>query len=155
MAARRNGVDPVPWLAAHVARQPEGNRDNALFWAACRAAESNVHDFQPLIAAAISAGLPERMLLSVAEVAAELGCGRGTVYALLTSGALPSVRLCGRLRRIRGADLTTYVESLAASRPSRCTPTVTSGPIEHIGTGRPGIEYAHRPAGPEQSPVRH
>ena len=62
---------------------------------------------------------PQRMLLSVAEVAAELGCGRDTVYALLTSGALPSVRLGGRLRRIRRTDLAAYVESLAASTPSR------------------------------------
>jgi len=62
---------------------------------------------------------PQRMLLSVAEVAAELGCGRDTVYALLTSGALPSVRLGGRLRRIRRTDLTAYVESLTASSPSR------------------------------------
>jgi len=62
---------------------------------------------------------PQRMLLSVAEVAAELGCGRDTVYALLTSGALPSVRLGGRLRRIRRTDLTTYVESLTASTPAR------------------------------------
>ena len=62
---------------------------------------------------------PQRLLLSVAEVAAELGCGRDTVYALLTSGALPSVRLGGRLRRIRRADLNRYVDSLAESTPSR------------------------------------
>lgn len=62
---------------------------------------------------------PQRLLLSVAEVAAELGCGRDTVYALLATGALPSVRLGGRLRRIRRSDLTAYVESLAASTPSR------------------------------------
>ena len=62
---------------------------------------------------------PQRLLLSVAEVATELGCGRDTVYALLTSGALPSVRLGGRLRRIRRTDLTAYVESLATSSPSR------------------------------------
>jgi excisionase family DNA binding protein len=62
---------------------------------------------------------PQRLLLSVAEVATELGCGRDTVYALLTTGALPSVRLGGRLRRIRRTDLTTYVESLTASTPSR------------------------------------
>jgi len=62
---------------------------------------------------------PQRMLLSVAEVAAELGCGRDTVYALLTSGALPSVRLGGRLRRIRRTDLAAYVDSLTASTPSR------------------------------------
>ena len=62
---------------------------------------------------------PQRMLLSVAEVAAELGCGRDTVYALLSSGALPSVRLGGRLRRIRRTDLASYVDSLTASTPSR------------------------------------
>lgn len=62
---------------------------------------------------------PQRLLLSVAEVAAELGCGRDTVYALLTSGALPSVRLGGRLRRIRRTDLTTYVDTLKASKPTR------------------------------------
>lgn len=62
---------------------------------------------------------PQRMLLSVAEVAAELGCGRDTVYSLLTSGALPSVRLGGRLRRIRRTDLASYVDSLTASTPSR------------------------------------
>jgi len=56
----RDGVDPTPTLAAHVARQPEGNRDNALFWAACRAAESGVRDFEPLVAAAVTAGLTER-----------------------------------------------------------------------------------------------
>lgn len=56
----RDGVDPTAALAAHVARQPEGNRDNALFWAACRAAEAGVRDFEPLLAAAVSAGLTER-----------------------------------------------------------------------------------------------
>ncbi|WP_158274427.1 bifunctional DNA primase/polymerase [Cellulomonas sp. WB94] len=56
----RDGVDPMPALAAHVAKQPEGNRDNALFWAACRAAEAEAADFEPLLAAAVSAGLTER-----------------------------------------------------------------------------------------------
>lgn len=69
--------------------------------------------------AAAPAAPPPRMLLSVAEVAAELGCGRDTVYALLSSGALPSVKLAGRLRRIRRTDLTAYVDSLTASTPSR------------------------------------
>ena len=32
---------------------------------------------------------PQRMLLSVDEVATELGCGRDTVYRLLTTGAAP------------------------------------------------------------------
>lgn len=57
---QRDGADPTPALAAHVARQSEGNRDNALFWAACRAAEAGVQDFEPLVAAAVSAGLTER-----------------------------------------------------------------------------------------------
>lgn len=56
----RDGVEPTPALAAHVARQAEGNRDNALFWAACRAAEAGVRDFEPLVAAAVSTGLTER-----------------------------------------------------------------------------------------------
>ncbi len=68
-ATPRDGVDPIPWLAAHVARQPEGNRDNALFWAACRAAESNAHDFEPLIAAAVTAGLPERQAVRTVQSA--------------------------------------------------------------------------------------
>lgn len=52
--------DPTTRLAAHVARQPEGNRDNALFWAACRATEAGVGDLEPLVAAGVSAGLTER-----------------------------------------------------------------------------------------------
>jgi excisionase family DNA binding protein len=58
------------------------------------------------------------MLLSVAEVAAELGCGRDTVYALLSSGLLPSVLVGARLRRIRRHDLQTYVTSLEPSIPA-------------------------------------
>ena len=54
------GRNTVEWLAAHVARQVEGNRDNALFWAACRAAETPAVDTEPLIAAAVQAGLPEQ-----------------------------------------------------------------------------------------------
>jgi hypothetical protein len=54
------GRNTVEWLAAHVARQVEGNRDNALFWAACRAAETPAADTEPLIAAAVQAGLPEQ-----------------------------------------------------------------------------------------------
>ncbi len=54
------GSDPTPWLAAHVARQSEGNRDNALFWAACRAVEAGATDLSRLVDAAISTGLPER-----------------------------------------------------------------------------------------------
>ncbi|HZL03757.1 MAG TPA: helix-turn-helix domain-containing protein [Cellulomonas sp.] len=56
-----------------------------------------------------------RMMLSVAEVAAELGCGRDTVYTLLASGQLPSVLVGERLRRIRRPDLERYIEGLPTS----------------------------------------
>ena len=48
---------------------------------------------------------PQRLLLSVAEVATELGCGRDTVYSLLTTGAPSAPSVGGRLRRIRRTDL--------------------------------------------------
>lgn len=51
------GGDPIGRLAAYLARQTEGNRDNALFWAACRAAEGG-HDAEPLVVAAVGTGLP-------------------------------------------------------------------------------------------------
>ena len=69
--------------------------------------------------AAPAISTPARMLLTVAEVAAELGCCRDTVYQLLTTGALPSVRIAGRLRRIRRADLHTYITTLTPSTPRR------------------------------------
>ncbi|WP_315093231.1 bifunctional DNA primase/polymerase [uncultured Cellulomonas sp.] len=48
------------WLASHVARQPTGNRNNALFWAACRATEAGIADLDALVDAAVTAGLPRR-----------------------------------------------------------------------------------------------
>lgn len=52
------------------------------------------------------------MFVDVVEVAYELGCGRDTVYSLLASGLLRSVRVGERLRRIRRSDLTAYIEAL-------------------------------------------
>lgn len=66
---RSTGVDPMTWLAAHVARQPEGNRNNALFWAACRAAEAGAANYEPLIAAAVAAGIPEHQAARTVESA--------------------------------------------------------------------------------------
>lgn len=48
------------WLARWLTGQSEGNRNQALFWAACRAAERGVADSRPLVAAAVSIGLTER-----------------------------------------------------------------------------------------------
>lgn len=65
------------------------------------------------------AALAPKMLLSVSEVAAALGCGRDTVYRLMTSGALPSVTVGDRLRRVRRDDLRAFVDTLAETRPAR------------------------------------
>jgi Bifunctional DNA primase/polymerase, N-terminal len=72
-AAVRQLLDPrrpvparAPWggtdlagLVAWVAGLPEGNRNDGLFWAACRAAAGGATDLGGLVAAAVSAGLPE------------------------------------------------------------------------------------------------
>jgi excisionase family DNA binding protein len=50
--------------------------------------------------------------------AAALGCGRDTVYTLLGNGALPSVRLGDRLRRIRRCDLERFVAQMHPSLPT-------------------------------------
>ena len=75
---RPDGIDPTAWLAAHVARQTEGNRDNALFWAACRAAEAGVADLSPLVDAAVSAGLSERQAGRTARSALDTITRTGT-----------------------------------------------------------------------------
>lgn len=65
----------------------------------------------------------DHMMLTIRDVAAELGCGRDTVYRLLASGQLPSVLISDRLRRVRRSDLLAFIEALAASRP---VPAVTT-----------------------------
>jgi hypothetical protein len=48
-------------LARWLAGQQEGKRNNALFWAACRAVETGLaNDLDDLVAAATAAGLDER-----------------------------------------------------------------------------------------------
>lgn len=60
-AARPCGRDSgdLGKLAAWVAAQQEGNRNDGLFWAACRAAETGHTDLEDLVAAAVTAGLAE------------------------------------------------------------------------------------------------
>ena len=50
-------------------------------------------------------------LYRVPEVAEILGCGRTTVYALIKSGQLPSVRLAG-CRRVASSDLEEFIAAL-------------------------------------------
>jgi len=49
-------------------------------------------------------------LLSPQELVRELSLGRTTVYALLSSGELPSLKI-GRLRRVRRSDLIDFIEA--------------------------------------------
>ncbi len=53
------------------------------------------------------------VLLKVEEAAVRLRIGRTTLYALIRTGELPSVRI-GKLRRLRPADLTAYATRLSA-----------------------------------------
>lgn len=55
---RGRGASDLGQLAAWVAAQPEGNRNDGLFWAACRAVESGL-DPDGLADAAVQAGLTE------------------------------------------------------------------------------------------------
>lgn len=50
-------------------------------------------------------------LLTVEDVADILKVGRTTIYELLNSGALPSVKI-GRCRRVLRSDLNAYIASL-------------------------------------------
>jgi excisionase family DNA binding protein len=53
------------------------------------------------------------LLLTTVEAARRLGCGRTTVYELMTSGELESVKV-GRLRRVPADALTEYVARMRA-----------------------------------------
>ena len=55
---------------------------------------------------------PTRTLLSVEAAATQLSIGRTTMYALIKTGAIESVRV-GRLRRVPASALTDYVARLA------------------------------------------
>lgn len=55
----------------------------------------------------------DKLLYKVPEVAQLLSLSRSKVYALLQSGALPSVRIDGS-RRIRGEDVRSFVSQLTA-----------------------------------------
>lgn len=74
MRPGRDVAGDLGTLAAWVAAQQEGNRNDGLFWAACRAIESGHSDLDDLVAAAGRAGLAEdearRTVASAARKAA-------------------------------------------------------------------------------------
>lgn len=55
--------------------------------------------------------MDEKLLYRIAEVAYYLSLSRSKTYELVRAGHLPSVRIDG-IRRVRGADVVAYVESL-------------------------------------------
>ena len=59
-----------------------------------------------------------RLLLTVAAVMSETGFGRTTVYSLVASGEIPSVRV-GRAVRIPRAALQSWIEKKAATGSGR------------------------------------
>lgn len=52
--------------------------------------------------------MPERLLLSIPEVAEAMGIGRSSVYMLLDTGALASLKV-GKLRRISRSELERFI----------------------------------------------
>lgn len=55
------------------------------------------------------------LLLSVPQVARELSLGRTTIYQLINSGRLETVRI-GKALRVTGSGLTRFVEELHAEQ---------------------------------------
>ncbi|TRW47425.1 bifunctional DNA primase/polymerase [Georgenia yuyongxinii] len=66
------GTRPPAWLASWLASKPEGGRNNALFWAACRMVEEG-HDHASTLGvlgpAALQAGLSEREIATTVKSA--------------------------------------------------------------------------------------
>lgn len=58
--------------------------------------------------------MPERVLLTVEEVAERLGIGRTTTFRLVKTGEIESVRI-GRLRRIHIDAINAYAARLVAA----------------------------------------
>ena len=72
----------ISGLVRWVAGLQEGGRNSGLFWAACRALESGVHDLEDLIDAAKTAGLDDREARrTVASAARRFGTNQGTTAA--------------------------------------------------------------------------
>jgi excisionase family DNA binding protein len=58
---------------------------------------------------------PMPLVLTVEQAAERLGIGRTIMYALVSSGAVESVRI-GRLRRVPADALVTFLDDLRAGR---------------------------------------
>ncbi|WP_166353561.1 bifunctional DNA primase/polymerase [Phytoactinopolyspora limicola] len=76
----------VERLARYVAQTPEGNRNDVLYWASCRAAEGGVRDTQPLLDAAVRAGLDQREAAQTISSAYRRLAGHGPSQLRRASG---------------------------------------------------------------------
>jgi excisionase family DNA binding protein len=68
---------------------------------------------QPLAEVPETRQMPERVLLTVEEVAERLGIGRTTVFRLVKTGEIESVQI-GKLRRIHIEAVNAYAARLIA-----------------------------------------
>jgi excisionase family DNA binding protein len=62
--------------------------------------DTHAHDNQPLGALGLNHRRPALVLVTVQEAARMLSLSRSTVYELIASGALPSVRVGDRMIRV-------------------------------------------------------
>jgi excisionase family DNA binding protein len=69
---------------------------------------------QPTAEVPVPRQMPERVLLTVEEVAERLGIGRTTAFRLVKTGEIESVRI-GRLRRIHIDAVNAYAARLVAA----------------------------------------
>jgi excisionase family DNA binding protein len=66
-----------------------------------------------------------RLLYTPVEAAGALGISRSTLYVMLASGDIPSVRI-GTSRRIRRSALDAYIDSLSGSEGSQPAGTMSA-----------------------------
>ena len=81
--------------------------------------------------------MPERRLLTVAEVAEATGFSTNAVYRAIWSGELRASKLRGRLR-VQAADIEVWIDSnvVVAPRSTRHKPRVVARPPRRTGSAR-------------------
>jgi len=87
----------------------------------------------------VTFAMPERGLLTVREVAAEMRVSTMTVYRLIKAGELPAIRV-GKHFRIKGGDLLAYLDSriVGGAPPVRPAPPAADGMRDVRGGSWPG-----------------
>jgi excisionase family DNA binding protein len=96
----------------------------------------------PLVERLIDERVEQRrpLLLSVSQVAEELGCSRSSVYGLIHGGHLEAIQV-GRIYRVASATLVQYVEELGKPRYERSVVTGarSSGANQSTRSGVRGV----------------